>query len=101
MLKTMEGWRESRLMLDHYLQIDDEVDEDIVNYFINVLPPITWNGECIQIGEAIDVKYDKRIKKCRNTYSTLKSNKQFTPNRKWYYAGDCFKGETTEPRKEE
>ncbi|MHB8390383.1 MAG: hypothetical protein ACYDBH_12495 [Acidobacteriaceae bacterium] len=38
-MKTYSGWGESRQSLDHYLQIGDVVDQEMADYFVNVLPP--------------------------------------------------------------
>jgi len=65
-VKTYSQWSESRQDLSKFLQIGDIVDEEIVEYFLNVLPPKTWNNSVIQIGEACDYVEGKA------TYSTLK-----------------------------
>jgi len=91
MLKTYNEWQGS---LSEYLKIGDEVDQEMVEYFINVLPPATMNGSCVQIGEPYSHREDSKTGKWRATYPTLKSNGQFGDNRKWFWAGDCFRGET-------
>jgi hypothetical protein len=85
-MKTYENWKGS---LNEYLQIGDVVDEEMQNYFIDVLPPATMNGECLQIGEAYSHVNGK------STYPTLKN----TFNG-WVYAGHCHRGQTTEPEEE-
>jgi hypothetical protein len=82
-MKTYENWNGS---LNEYLQIGDLVDEEMQNYFIDVLPPATMNGTCIQIGEPYSHVNGKA------TYPTLKST-----GKGWAYAGHCHRGETEEP----
>jgi hypothetical protein len=82
-IKTYEQWHESRQDLSKFLQIGDIVDEEMVEYFLNVLPPKTWNNSIIQIGEPCDLVEGK------NTYSTLKRT-----SKGWEWAGECHKGQT-------
>lgn len=79
-IKTYDGWKDSKL--SEYLQIGDLVDEDMFNYFLNVLPPATLTHNIIQIGEAYD-HYEGQP-----TYITLKR----TPEG-WEYAGHCLRGQ--------
>ena len=83
MTKTYQQWTESRTELSKFLQIGDIVDEEIQDFFINVLPPACWNSEVIQIGEACDHVEGKA------TYSTLKKTSEG-----WAWAGECHKGKT-------
>jgi len=82
-IKTYLQWSESRQVLSKFLQIGDIVDEEIEEYFLNVLPPITWNNNIIQIGEPCDNVEGK------NTYSTLKRTSEG-----WIWAGECHKDKT-------
>lgn len=50
-IKTMAGWEVSNLGLSEYLQIGDRVDQDLKDYFLEVMPPIQGGGY-VQIGEA-------------------------------------------------
>lgn len=84
MLKTYEEWEGS---LADYLQVGDEVDERMVDYFIGVLPPACMNSECVQMGEPYTHGMDN-AGILRAKYLTLKRE-----NGKWYYAGPCFKGQ--------
>ena len=82
-IKTYSQWSESRKDLSEFLQIGDIVDEEIVDFCLNVLPPKTWNNSIIQIGEAVDFVEGKQ------TYSTLKNTSDG-----WIWAGTCHKGQT-------
>ena len=86
MLKTYEGWKGN---LHDYLEIGDQVDQELVDYFITVLPPATYNSRCIQMGEPY------RTVNGKMTYITLKKT-----NEGWAFAGDCWKGQTEEPKNE-
>lgn len=90
-LKTFANWD---CNMSEYLQIGDEVDQEFVDYFIDVLPPACMNNKCIQIGEPYSYKTDANGN-FKATYSTLKKE-----NGKWYYAGHCFRSETIEPKEE-
>lgn len=94
-MKTYANWKGD---LGEYLQVGDEVDQEMVDYFINVLPPVTMNGECVQMGEPYDHREDSEGR-FRGRYSTLVSV-GFSPNRRWFYAGYCFGREWQKARKE-
>jgi hypothetical protein len=79
-MKTYLDWRGS---LNEYLQIGDQVDKEMVDYFINVLPPACWNSRVIQIGEPYYHVEGKA------TYNTLKNTSEG-----WTYAGTCHRGQT-------
>ena len=75
-MKTKQGWDESKQNLTDYLQVGDEVDDDIVDYFIEVLPPQIQTPSVIQIGEPYDNTPEG------DTYTTIKKVAS-----KWVYAG--------------
>lgn len=88
--KTLEGWRNSAYgsFLD-YAQPGDMVEEGIVDYFMNVLPPRSMKHGYLQMGEPYcDVPDDKGL--YRTVYITF-YKKDFNH---WHYAGLCFAGET-------
>ncbi len=84
-MKTYNAWAESRLDLDKFLQIGDAVDQEMADYFLNVLPPATMLSALIQIGEP---------------YSHVKGRATFSTIRKvdgtWVYCGHCWRGQFTE-----
>lgn len=80
-VKTYANWRGS---LDEYLQIGDLVDEEIADYFIEVLPPATWRADLIQMGEPHSHVGG------RATYPTLQRTADG-----WKYIGNCHRGLTT------
>jgi hypothetical protein len=81
-LKTYANWKGD---MDEYLQVGDEVDEEMADHFLNVLPPACWRSDIIQIGEPYSHVGG------RATYATLRKD-----SGRWYYAGHCFRGEVTQ-----
>lgn len=75
-MKTMIEWHESKKCLSEFLQVGDEVSESIKDYFLEVLPPITWKSKAIQMGEPYSCNSDG------NTYATIENI-----NGKWIYTG--------------
>lgn len=82
-VKTYENWEGN---LDDYLQIGDLVDEEMYEYFLNVLPPAYDTSYILQVGEACDHIDGKA------TYDTLVCTLDG-----WEYRGECFRGQTREP----
>lgn len=78
-IKTYKNWKGN---LDEYLEIGDIVDNAMVEYFINVLPPVTMNKNMIQMGETYSYVDGKKI------YSTLIKKQD-----KWIFAGYCHRGQ--------
>lgn len=76
MLKTKTGWDESRKTLTEYLDIKDEVDDSMIDYFLGVVPPIMKPG-LLQIGEPYSTNGHGKF-----TYMSLKKNAG-----KWFYIG--------------
>ncbi|WP_168121914.1 hypothetical protein [Paenibacillus sp. HB172176] len=82
-MKTYANWRGD---LDDYLQVGDEVDEEMVDYFLNILPPACWTSNLVQTGEP------HHHIGGRATYSTFRREGSH-----WYYAGHCYRGQETPP----
>ena len=82
-MKTLEEWSGN---LYDYLAIGDEVDEEMVEYFRDILPPTTYRSNLIQCGEPYSHV------RGRATYTTF-----INDDGKWYYTGHCHAGETQEP----
>lgn len=80
MIKTYKDWD---CDLHEYLQIGDEVDEEMYYYFLEVLPPVYDSDRLVQIGESYSIS-----KEGKETYSTLENI-----NGKWIYKGHCHVGE--------
>ncbi len=81
-LKTYENWKGD---LHKYLEVGDVVDQEMVNHFLNVMPPACHTSGCIQIGEPYNHINGKAV------FATLKRT-EFG----WVYAGHCYRGEVCE-----
>ncbi|MGE7305759.1 hypothetical protein ACQKJG_18220 [Priestia megaterium] len=84
-MKTYDGWGESRLRLDDYLQVGDLVDEEMYEHFIGAVPPACMRSSCTQMGEPYDHVNG------RATYATLSRTEHG-----WMYMGHCHRGEIEE-----
>lgn len=78
---------------EHYFGLDaceigDYFTEDMINDFMDVMPPACMRSDCSQIGEPISHRIDENGKS-RSTYSTFKQIAEGI----WEYCGDCFRGE--------
>lgn len=80
MLKTYKNWKGS---LNSYLQIGDKVDEEMYEYFINVMPPVTFNSKMVQMGEPYSSSREGKP-----TYLTLEKI-----DNEWIYKGTCHAGD--------
>ena len=78
---------------EHYFGLDcceigDYFTEEMVNEFMDTLPPACMRSDCSQIGEPITARFNANGE-LLNTYSTFKK----IDTDIWEYCGDCFKGE--------
>lgn len=78
---------------EHYFglaccEIGDYFTEEMVDEFMNTLPPACMRYDCSQMGEPISSRIDKDGR-CINTYATFKRIDEGI----WEYCGDCFRGE--------
>ena len=85
---------------EHYFGLDaceigSYFTEEMVEYFMNVLPPVCWRDDCAQIGEPYTLRIDDNGE-CKNTYDTFKKISDGI----WEYCGDCFKGENVKRGRE-
>lgn len=85
--KTLEKWFESGLpTAEDYLEPGDEVDADLIGYFLDVLPPRTNRAGLLQVGGEISTA--KNIDgRWLPTYMTFKRQ-----DGTWRYVGRCFAG---------
>ena len=71
-----------------YLYQGDMVSADMIDYFINLMPPKTLLDGYIQVGEPYNHVFDVDYQ-LKPTYMTfVKMDKQ------WIYCGNCFQYET-------
>lgn len=87
--KTLDEWTDSGAIdFDSYVGVGDEVDEAIVDNFLEMLPPAYHTSKLMQMGEPHEHLPNENGKFCP-TYMTF----EHTDN-KWYFRGYCFYGET-------
>lgn len=92
-IKTLDGWtkfadRTGRGSIYDYLNKGDIVSEDIVDNFMDMLPPRAMSYGYLQVGEPFSHVYDIDHR-LRPTYMTFaKCDGQ------WRYYGNCFAYET-------
>lgn len=85
--KTMEDWNKSKEnYFNDFCKPGDIVSRDIVDYFINSLPPVTFRENFVQAGEPYSHRIDPEDKICKATYITFEKGKE-----NWIYKGNCFK----------
>ena len=85
---------------EHYFGLDaceigDYFTEDMVNDFMDMLPPVCWRSDCAQIGEPSSHRIDENGNG-KATYATFKRIAEGV----WEYCGDCFRGENVKRGKE-
>lgn len=78
--KTGANWKGD---LNTYLQLGDVVDMEMVDHFINVLPPAYMSSRLVQMGEPYSHVNGKA------TYPTLERM-----DGGWTYRGNCHRGDT-------
>ena len=87
-VKTIDGWHISGAEdFREYCFPGDEVSEEVVDYFLDILPPKSLSYGYLQVGEPYSYEEDE-CGKHRSTYSTFKKDGD-----KWMYVGECFVGE--------
>lgn len=87
-VKTLYGWQTSGLpTFEDYCFPGDMVSQDIVDCFINSVPPALMRDTCTQAGEAYSSEPDEDGKR-RNTYTTFHRE----PEGNWIFDGYCFFG---------
>lgn len=82
--KSFNGWYCSGLSLQDYLLPGDKVDERMVNYFRDILPPLIDWSALLQSSEPHSYEKDEKGT-YRPTYTTFAAS-----DGEWHYAGLCF-----------
>lgn len=85
-IKTRAGWHESGLRLfEDYCFPGDIVDEEMVEYFVNNVPPLLLLPSCTQIGESFSIELDAKGN-YMPTYGTFHD----LGGGRWQFDGYCF-----------
>lgn len=89
-IKTLDGWKQSGIgSFDDFCEPGDLVDEEIVEHFVNSVPPHMMRGDCTQAGEPYSIEKDPKTGKYRNTWTTFHREEGSL----WRFDGACFTGE--------
>lgn len=72
--------------------IGDLVSEEVVDYFMNELPPVSLCADCCQMGEPYAHKDDPVTGRWRPTFATFK----WVSPGVFAFCGYCFAGENEE-----
>ena len=91
-IKTRQAWHDSGLSkFEDFCFPGDEVDSEMVEHFVNSVPPIKTSPNCTQEGEAHSSEFEPRCGRYRETYATFHS----IGGGRWIFDGYCFYGENT------
>ena len=95
-MKTLEGWHErgktnEKNDWDDYCKPGNEVDREVYDYFLDIMPPRTMRRGYFQVGEPKDHRKDDDGK-WKGTYMTFAVEEQEDGSRKYVYLGNCFPG---------
>lgn len=86
--KTLEEWYKSKAEeFTDFCKPGDIVDQSIVDYFADSLPPIYFGEYFVQAGGAFDDRLDKEANLLKPTYTTFEKE-----DGRWVYKGNCFRG---------
>lgn len=87
-IKTLEEWQKStEEVFDDFCKVGEMVDQSIIDYFINLLPPICLKENYVQAGGVYVHTVDKDNNSFKPTYTTFEKEDE-----NWIYRGNCFKG---------
>lgn len=90
-VKTYEGWQESGLpSFEDYRFPGDKVDDDMVQHFVDSVPPVLMLSFCTQAGEPYSSEADERGVR-RPTFTTFHD----LGGGYWQFDGYCFYKENT------
>lgn len=84
-VRTLEGWEQSGIPnFGDYVLPGDYVDDKMVNYFLDILPPASTSAGYLQAGEALAYVPDEKgtFRSCFTTFVMEYHNK-------WRYCGAC------------
>lgn len=83
-IKTYKEWMNSDCKtLTDYLNPGDIVDNEMFEHFLNILFPLVWTSNFLQVSEPCDYL------KGQNTYTTFAKENGY-----WVYKGECHKNKS-------
>lgn len=86
--KTLAGWHRTGLNIEDYLLPGDAVDDDMVDHFRDILPPLCNRHDLMQASGPFSSEKDD-AGRYRDTYITFDR----AADGGWRYAGLCYAGE--------
>lgn len=78
------------------VKVGDLVEQAVVDYALDCLPPACMRSDCSQMGEPYSHREDPQSGRFRPVYATFKKVSGQWPNGIWQYRGHCFRGENVE-----
>lgn len=100
-IKSIKGWNqyaeeheEENTSWDVYCKPGDLVDEEVYDYFLNILPPRTLTRTMLQVGEPHSTAMNPTTGKYQSTYATFTAYGKIEGCGMVYqYRGNCLAGE--------
>lgn len=100
-IKSIKGWNQfaeehsgENTSWDAYCKPGDLVDEEVYDYFLNILPPRTLTRTMLQVGEPHSTAMNPATGKYQSTYATFTTYEKTEDYGMVYrYCGNCFAGE--------
>ena len=98
-IKNIREWLRLNVDWKDYCKPGDIVGEDVYNYFLNILPPVTMKKDMLQADGAIRTIVNNETGCCENTYLTFRKihSSSLAGGSLYIYCGDCFKGHLRVP----
>lgn len=96
-IKTIEGWHRfsessDKHNWDDYCKCGDYVDEEVYDYFLDILPPRSLGAGYLQVGEPLDSRKNPETGRFADVYSTFKRVGKANDVMIYQYLGACFAG---------
>ena len=94
-VKTIEGWHRfaeetGKSCWDDYCKPGERVAEDVYDYFLDIVPPLSIGVGYLQVGEPHSHYHNPETGKFQATYATFGRIQDSV----LMYCGNCFAGET-------
>ena len=92
-IKTLDGWHQfaeenKEGSWDKYCKPGDLVDEEVYDYFLDILPPHSMKRGYLQVGEPYSHRQNPATGKWQATFSTFVQVGKGV----WRWCGNCFSG---------
>lgn len=96
-VKTLDGWyafaeTTEKHSWSDYCKPGDFVDEEVYDYFLDLLPPRSMKNGYLQVGEPADSRCNPKTGRFENTYATFRFARKLDDAEIYQYLGNCFAG---------